>query len=159
VCGGCIWLSSTGVSRWWCMDRQTALAWGRFAQGWKAFIEDFGWLPREKLWVNFLANNQELAGRLGFEVDPAAHWPATQSGCLTPCVICDAPEENTEFAGFETADSHEELRLEAAGQAKEHPCVGCWTESAEAHRELSQAEELGATLRALFFEGSISNLD
>jgi hypothetical protein len=41
--------------------------------GWEAFIEDFGWLLREKLWVNFLANNQELAGRLGFEVDPAAH--------------------------------------------------------------------------------------
>jgi hypothetical protein len=82
------------------MDRQTAAAWSRFAQGWEAIIKEYGWLPREKLWVDFLANNQELAGHLGFEVDPAAHWPATQSGCPMPCVICDAPETDGEFAGF-----------------------------------------------------------
>jgi hypothetical protein len=109
------------------MDREEALAWGRFTQGWEAFIEEFGWLPREKLWVNFLANNQELAGRLGFEVDPAAHWPATQSGCPTTCVICDAPETDGEFAGFETADGCEALRAEATGQSREHPCIRCWT--------------------------------
>jgi hypothetical protein len=141
------------------MDRETALAWGRFAQGWEAFIEDFGWLPREKLWVNFLANNQALAEHLGFEVDPAAHWPATQSGCLTPCVICDAPEVDTEVAGVETVDGHEQLRLKAAGQAREHPCIWCWTRGAEASLEWKQAEEAGAALRALFLEGSITDLD
>jgi hypothetical protein len=117
------------------MDRQTALAWSRFAQGWEAFIEEYGWLPREKLWFNFIANNQELAEHLGFEIDPAAHWPATQSGCPTPCVICDAPEADTQFEGFETADGHGQLRLEAEGQAGEHPCVWCWTEGAEAEWE------------------------
>jgi hypothetical protein len=85
----------------------------------------------EKLWVTFLANNQELAGHLGFEVDPAAHWPATQSGCQTPCVICDAPETDGEFAGFETADGCEALRAEATGQSREHPCIRCWTREAE----------------------------
>jgi hypothetical protein len=62
-------------------------------------------LPREKLWVNFLANNQAIAERLGFAVDPAAHWPVTQSGCLTPCVICDAPESDAEFSEFKAADA------------------------------------------------------
>jgi hypothetical protein len=109
--------------------------------------------------VNFLANNQELAERLGFEVDPAAHWPVTQSGCLTLCVICDAPENDGEFAGLETADGNEQLQAEAAGQAREHPCVWCWTKEAERRWELERAEELGAALRALFFEGSIGDLD
>jgi hypothetical protein len=103
------------------MDRETAVAWGRFVQGWEAFIEEFGWLPREKLWVNFLANNQELAGHLEFEVDPAAHWPVTQSGCPTPCVICDAPETDGEFVGFEAADGSEPMRAEAVGQSGDHP--------------------------------------
>lgn len=103
------------------MDRETAVAWGRFAQGWEAFIEDYGWLPREKLWVKFLANNEELAARLGFEVDPAAHWPATQSGCPTPCVICDARENDGEFvAGFEAADGQEPLQAAAVGRSGEH---------------------------------------
>jgi hypothetical protein len=141
------------------MDRDIAVAWSRFTQGSEAFLEEYGWLPREKLWVNFLANNQEIAEQLGFGVDPAAHWPATQSGCPTPCVICDAPETDGEFAGFETADGNEQLRTEAVGEATEHPCVWCWTEEAERRKELRQAEELGAALRALFFEGSIGDLD
>jgi hypothetical protein len=141
------------------MDRETAVAWSRFAQGWEAFIEEFGWLPREKLWVNFLANNQELAGHLGFEVDPASHWPVTQSGCPTPCVICDALETDGEFAGFETADECEVLRAEVSGQSKEHPCIWCWTREVEERCERRQAEELGVALRLLFSEGSIGDLD
>jgi hypothetical protein len=31
------------------MDREIAVAWGSFVQGWEAFIEEYGWLPREKL--------------------------------------------------------------------------------------------------------------
>lgn len=124
-------------------------------------LKDYGWLPREKLWVNFLANRQpgDSAERLGFEVDSAAHWPATQSDCLTPCVICDAPENDDEFAGFETADGSEQLRTEAMGQVKEHPCIWCWTEEVERRWELRQAEESGAALRALYSEGSIGDLD
>lgn len=131
------------------MDRQEALAWGRFSQGWVAFIEDYGWLPREKLWVNFLANNQELAERLWFEVDPAAHWPETQSGCLTPCVICDAPENDGGVAEAEAADGRESLQAAAVGRSEGRPCVWCWTEEAEAYWENRQTEESGAALRAL----------
>jgi hypothetical protein len=141
------------------MDRDIAVAWGRFNQGWEALLEEYGWLPWEKLWVKFLANNREIAECLGFAVDPSAHWPVTQSGCLTPCAICDAPENDGEFAGFVAADGREQLQTEAAGQAGEHPCVWCWTEDAEARWELRQAEECGAALRALFCEGSISDLD
>jgi hypothetical protein len=135
------------------MEREIAVAWSRFTQGWEAFLEDYGWLPREKLWVNFLANNRDIAERLGFVVDPREHWPVTQSGCLTPWVICDAPESDGEFAGFETTDGREQLQTEAVGQAGEHPCVWCWTEDVEARWELRQAEECGAALRALFCEG------
>jgi hypothetical protein len=141
------------------MDREEALAWGRFAQGWEAFIEEYGWLPREKLWVNFLANNQEISERLGFAVDPAAHWPITQSGCLTPCVICDAPESDGESVGFEAADGSDLLRAEAVGRAVEHPCVWCWTEKVEECWDRRQAEEARAALRALFDEVSIGDLD
>jgi hypothetical protein len=114
------------------MDQETAVAWGRFAQGWETFIKDYGWLPREKLWVNFLANNCDLAEHLGFVVDPREHWPVTQSGCLMPCVICDTPESDGEFARFEAADRCEPLRAEALGRSREHPCVWCWTEGVEA---------------------------
>jgi hypothetical protein len=116
-------------------------------------------LSREKLWVNFLANNQELAGRLGFEVDPAAHWPETQSGCLTPCVICDAPEDDGVFAGVEAADGQESLQAAAVGRSEEHPCVWCLTDEAEARWEGKQAEESGAALRALFDEVCIGDPD
>jgi hypothetical protein len=106
-----------------------------------------------------LANNQETAERLGFAVDPAAHWPVTQSGCLTPCVICDAPESDGEFVGFEAADGCEQLREGVAGQSRELPCVWCWTERAEMYWELKQAEETGSALMALFDEERIGDLD
>jgi hypothetical protein len=115
-------------------------------------------LPREKLWVNFIANIQELAEHLGFEIDLAAHWPATQSGCPTACVICDAPENDGEFAGFETADRNKQLRTKALGQASEHPYIWCLSEEAEARWDSRQGEEIGAALRALFCEGLISDL-
>jgi hypothetical protein len=99
-----------------------------------------------------------IAKRLGPNaVDPAAHWPVTH-GCLTPCVICDAPESDGEFAGFEAADGSERLRIVAAGQSEEHACTWC-LEEAEARRESKQAEESGAALRALFDEVCIGDLD
>jgi hypothetical protein len=125
-------------------NREEALAWGRLAQGWKAFIQDYGWLPRDKLWVNFLTNNQGIAERIGFSVDLANHWPATQSGCLTPCVICDAPKRDGESAGFEAADRHGQLEAKSVGRSGEFPCVWCWTEREEEHWELRQVEKTGA---------------
>jgi hypothetical protein len=116
---------------------------GEVCAGLEAFIEDYGWLPRDKLWVNFLANNQAIAERLGFSVDPADHWRATQSGCLTPCVICDAPESDGESAGFEAADGRGQLQAESVGRSGEFPCLWCWTERAEEHWELRQVEETG----------------
>jgi hypothetical protein len=116
-------------------------------------------LPKKKLWVNFLANNQELSERLRFVVDPAVHWPATQSGCLTPCVVCDAPEGDGEFAGFEAADGRVQWQAESAGRSGEFLCVWCWTERTEEYWELRQVEETGAALRALFDEECIEDLD
>jgi hypothetical protein len=78
---------------------------------------------------------------------------------LTPCVICDAPENDSEFAGCETSDGNEQLRTEAVGQVKEHPCVWCLTDEAEARWERRQAEEVGEALRALFSEECIGDLD
>jgi hypothetical protein len=141
------------------MDWEIAVAWGSFVQGWEAFVEEYGWLPREKLWVYFLAKNQEAAELLEFAVDPAPHWPVTQSGCLTPCAICDAPENDEEFAGFETADGRVPLSVEAAGQSREFPCLWSWTERTEERWELKQAEETGSALRALFDEERIGDLD
>ncbi|GAQ91508.1 hypothetical protein KFL_007970030 [Klebsormidium nitens] len=123
------------------MDRQEAIAWSSFQQKWEAFAAEWVGLPGEKLWVNFLANNQEEAELLGFVVDLADHWPMAQSGCLTDCVICDAPESDGAFAGFEAVDGSEPLRLWEAGQARRHPCHWCWVEGAEEIRESRRAEE------------------
>jgi hypothetical protein len=95
--------------------------------------------PRQ-FWVNFLANNQELSERLGFNINPAVHRPAPQSGCLTPCVICDAPESESESVGSEPADPVDLQWAKAVRQSMEHPYTWCWTEEAEARWESEQAE-------------------
>ncbi|GAQ82455.1 hypothetical protein KFL_001110320 [Klebsormidium nitens] len=93
------------------MDREDFRAFSVFLQRWEAFAAEWVGLPREKLWVNFLANNQEAAEQFGFEVNPADHWPLSQSGCLTDCVICDASEEDEAFAEFEVADRVDTARV------------------------------------------------
>jgi hypothetical protein len=40
-------------------------------------VADYDWLPRDKLWVNFLANNRDRAELLRFQVDLSLHWPVT----------------------------------------------------------------------------------
>jgi hypothetical protein len=105
-------------------------------------MAEYGWLPREELWVNFLANNQDMAEQLGFRADPSLHWPITQSGCLTPCVVCDAPEHDGAFVETGPRDSEEPAQSaaeqpqgqgepEGAAQGRARPCIWCWAAGAE----------------------------
>jgi hypothetical protein len=132
-------------------------------------VADYDWLPREKLWVNFLANNRDRVEQLGFQVDLLLHWPVTQSGCLTPCVVCDAPEHDGAFAEAEQRDSEEPAQavgeqgdqgeLGSADDGRARPCIWCWAEGAESRWERRKAEEVEVALRALFSEASIEDLD
>ncbi|GAQ93046.1 hypothetical protein KFL_012680010 [Klebsormidium nitens] len=83
----------------------------------------------------------------------------SQSGCLTECVICDAPETDEAFTGFEVADRSEPARAWGARPAREQSCHWCWVDGARERWESEQAAGTGAQLRELFREGAIAELD
>jgi hypothetical protein len=127
---------------------------GQFVQEGKAFVEEYAWLPHEKSWVNLLANNRERAERLGFEIDLAVHWLLTQTrGCLTPCVICDALENDEAFAAIEAADENEPAQTGAAARQVQdsQPCLRCWTQGAEARWEHRQSELVWGSVEGAFW--------
>lgn len=82
-----------------------------------------------------------------------------QSGCLTDCVICDAPENDAAFVGFAVSDGVEPARVWRSHSVQNQPCHWCWTEGAKERWEDRQSGESAVELRALFREGAIGDLD
>lgn len=94
-------------------------------------------------------------------VDPAHHRPWVHA-CLTPCVICDAPENDELNPGFEVSDRPElvqDFRNAGASADLERCCTRCWVQGAKERWEREQAEQLGEALGKLFAGGSVEDLD
>jgi hypothetical protein len=81
-------------------------------------------LPREKLWVNFLANNQELSERLDLLWIPLRTSRLLRVGVSHLALFVTHRRVTGSLWGLRRSGS-EPLRAEAVGQSVEHPCVWC----------------------------------
>jgi hypothetical protein len=103
---------------------------------------------------------KSLQSGLGLQtVDPSAHWPMSHSGYLTPSVICNAPENDTGFAGFKMADGCGVLRQRRRSSSESIPVSGAGLGKLSCARRADKQRSGEQRLLSLFSEGSIGQLD
>jgi hypothetical protein len=103
-----------------------------FIDGWNRFEVRFPpGFPKDKLWVNFVANHPEWAGLLGVTVNPRHHWPFAHLRCPSPCPLCDRPEKD-------------EQRIREAVEREEKEQAGAQAAARQRQEEqaLREAQEL-----------------